>query len=51
MNYDSPAAIAATIAALRAKLRATTDEASKAYYRLCIAGWERWLKKIERATR
>jgi len=37
----------ATLARVRAKLRAASDEASRRYFELCLAGWEKWLKKLK----
>jgi len=40
--------VQATIARVRAKLRAASDEESREYFRLCLIGWERWLVKLKR---
>ena len=41
------ARVEATIARLRAKRDAATDQESRRYYELCIAGWQRELVRLE----
>lgn len=37
----------AAIRRCEAKLAAVSDELSRYYYRCCVAGWRRWLAKLE----
>jgi hypothetical protein len=37
----------AMIARCEAKRDAATDSECRRYYELCIAGWQRWLEKVE----
>jgi len=39
--------VEATLARVRAKLRAASDEESRYYYQKCIEGWERYLQKLK----
>lgn len=41
------ARVEATIARLRAKRDAATDQDSRRYYELCIAGWQRELARLK----
>lgn len=36
----------AMVARCEEKLERAGDEGSKLYYRLCLAGWRRWLEKL-----
>jgi hypothetical protein len=38
----------AMIACIETKRDAASDPESQRYYELCIAGWQRWLGKLER---